>query len=223
MDYIDVNTVKENDIVKFINPNKTLIDGIVKKVCNDCLGITINTRQEAFRELSKNQFIELILVHKHEALRCTSIVLGSTRTDFGQVVIISIPKLLLGIERREFQRIPIVMDIEYSPLPVDVDYKRLSNVEPRFFRALRKTYSIDISGGGVYVTILKNELECNFALMTLSLKNEKISMLCKKVRTDFVIGSNYNKVAFKYDDIEKNHRQLIIDFVSEKSKEMTAI
>lgn len=219
MDIIDVNTIKENDMVKLIAANKTLVDGTVKKISNDFLGITIDTRQGAFIVLNKGESIKLILIHERHALKCTSVVLGSTQNDFEQAIIISIPEVVLGIERREFERLPIVMDMEYSPLPSGAYYQTLGNVEPKYFRSLKKTYTVNLSAGGVYFIVSKDELDNKFALVSLSLKNENIVTLCEKVRTDQADDPKHYKVAYKYNDIKTYHRQLILDFVSEKSKE----
>ena len=94
MEFINVNNIKENDIVKFINPNRTLFDGKVRRVTNECIGITINTKQDTYIELNKDDFIQLIFVHKHEALKCTSIILGSKQNGIEQVILISLPKLI---------------------------------------------------------------------------------------------------------------------------------
>lgn len=219
MSIIDINTIKENDVVKFINPNLTLFDGVVKKVSSSYLGIRIDTRQDTFIRLTKDQSVKFILIHEREAIKCSSIVLGCNQSDFEQAIIISIPKPLLGIERREFERLPIVMDIEYSPLPLDVLYQNLNNVEAKYFRSFKKTYTINISAGGVYFIVSKNEADSKFALVSLSLRNEKITTLCEKIRTDYVSDSKHDRVAFKYNDIKTQHRQLILDFISEKTKE----
>ena len=131
MGKINVNTINENDIVKFITPNKTLVDGIIKKVSFDCLGITINTGQDEFILLNKGESIELIFIHERQATKCVSTILGCTRNDFEQAVILSIPNIILSIDRREFERLPIVMDIEYSILPNEIHYSNLNNVESK--------------------------------------------------------------------------------------------
>lgn len=223
MEIIDVNIINTNDIVKFITPNKTLIDGIIKKISTDYLGITISTKKDEFILLSKGQSIELIIIHERQALKCTSIVLGCTQNDFEQAILVSIPKIILSIDRREFTRLPIILDIEYSPLPSEVDYKNLSSVESRYFRSFKKAYTVNISAGGVYFVVPKIETDDKFALVSLSLKNEKIITLCEKIRTDHADDSKHFKVAYKYSDIKTQHRQLILDFISEKSKEISNV
>lgn len=223
METIDVNSIKENDIVKFITPNKKLVDGIVRKISKDFLGITVNTRQDSYIMLNKNQFVDLILADDRKAVKCTSVILGCTQNDFEQAIIISIPKVILGIDRREFTRLPIVMDIEYSPLPLETTYDKLSNVESKYFRYFKKTYTINLSAGGVYFIVSNNEVDSKLALISLSLRNEKIVSLCEKVRTDNADDMKHQKVAYKFNDIKTNHRQLILDFISEKSKENSCI
>ena len=220
MDVIDLRNIKENDIVKLINPNKTLAIAVIRKVSNDCLVLTISVKQNTYVELSKNQFIELILIYGNEAIKCSSVILGSKLSGAEQAIIISIPKLIFRLQRREFERISTVIDMEYSILPdVDVEYKKLNSIERRYFRSFRRSYTIDISAGGILIVIPKDEIDSKFALVNLSIKDEKIIILCRKLRTDIMNDFKHNKVAFKYEDIAEQHRQLIFDFVSEKSKE----
>ena len=217
MGILDINIIKENDIVKFITSNKTLVDGIIKKISSEYLGITISTTQDDFILLNKGKSINLIFIHDREAIKCTSIILGCTQNDFEQAVIISIPTIILIIDRREFERLPIVMGIEYSLLPSEANYLNLNDVEAKYFRSFKKAYTVNISAGGIYFVISKNETDSKFALVSLSLKKEKVITLCEKVRTDHADDSNHYKVSYKYNDIKTHHRQLILDFVSEKS------
>ncbi len=62
MSAIDINIINENDIVKFITQDRTLVDGKIKDISNDFLGITIDTRQDNLIVLHKDQPIELILI-----------------------------------------------------------------------------------------------------------------------------------------------------------------
>lgn len=219
MDIIDVNAIKKNDTLKVINPDNTLIDGQVIEVANDFLGIRINTIQNAYCELRVRQIIELILVCGSEAVKCSSTILGSKLTGIEQFIIVSMPNIILKIQRREFQRVPIVMDLEYSPLPEGVEYKKLNNVESKYYRYFKKTYTVDISAGGVSFIVPKDEVDSNCSLVNLSIKEEKIIILGRKIRIDAINDSRHNKIAFVYEDIEKHHRQMIYDFVAEKCRE----
>lgn len=218
MQCIDLNFIKVNDIFKFINPDKTLFDGTVKKVFDNCIGIVVNTKQKEYKSFNKGQFAEFIVIHDNEALRCLSTILGCKQDGFELSLIIDIPKFISGIERREFQRLPIIMDIEYSPLPDTGSYNSIKDVEAMYFRCLRKTYTIDISGGGICFMVSKDDLPLKLSLVTFTLKNDKITTICKEIRTENTNDFKYNKIGFKYYFIEKQQRQLILDFVSQKSK-----
>lgn len=219
MDVININSIKKNSIVKFITSNKTLFDGIIKKVSNNYLGVTIDIRQSEFKSFTKDEFIEFILVCEHQAIRCSSVILGLSQSDFEQAIIISMPKPKLAIERREFQRLSIVIDIEYSPLPFKINYENLNDVDDQYFKSFRKTCTLNISAGGISIVVPKNEINFKYALMSISLKNEKIVMLCESLRTESLNNAKYDNIICKYTDIKVRHRQLILDFVSEKSKE----
>lgn len=219
MECFDVSTIEVNSIVKFINSDKTLFDGQVKIIANNCLGIKINVNQNKVRQLNKDEVIEIIIIQKKELIKCRSIVLGNKINDLEQFVIINEPKPIFITERRKFERLPIVMDIEYSPLSLEKDYDSLSNVNPKYFRLFKKAYTVDISAGGVNTVILKDENIGKFALVSLVLKNEKITSLCSKVRVDVIKDSKYNNIALEFFDIKEEHRQLILDFVSYKLKE----
>ena len=215
---MDTKAIKENDIVKVINPNKTMVDGQIMKVSSDYLVIKMSIKQNAYINLYKDQLIELILIYMNEAIRCNSVILGSKQEGSIQIIIISIPKLIFKIQRREFERLPIVIPADYLALPSGVDFKNINDFEQTYSRLLKKAYTIDISAGGVNMSIRKNEEFNTSVIIIFSISNEKIISLCRRVRTDPTNDSFYDNVAFMYDDIKDQHRQLILDFVTEKLK-----
>jgi c-di-GMP-binding flagellar brake protein YcgR len=183
------------------------------------LGVKIDTRQNTFSMLSKDEIIELIVVQERQAIKCSSVVLGCSQNDFEQAIVISIPRIILGINRRKFERLPIVMDLEYSLLPLGTEYKNLKGIDSKYFRSFRKTYTVNISAGGVCFISSKNELDSKLAVVSFLVKKEKITTLCEKIRTDTSGDPKHDRVAYKYNEITTQHRQLILDFVTEKSKE----
>ena len=50
---MNVEEINENDVVKLINTNKSLVNGQVVKASDDYLGIKINAKQDAYIELKK--------------------------------------------------------------------------------------------------------------------------------------------------------------------------
>lgn len=218
---LDLKEINENDAVKLINSNKSLVNGQVVKTSDDYMGIKINVKQDTYIELKKGEPIELIFIHSHAAMRCSSFILGVQKKGTEQYIIISTPALIYKIQRREFERVSVLLEAEYSPLSDDEEYKKLKDVDSKYFRFFRRTYTMDISAGGICIVILKSELDSKFALVNLTIKNEEITILCKKVRVAAMNDNNHNKVAYQYEDITEKHRQLILDYVAQKSKETT--
>ncbi|MBU3161568.1 PilZ domain-containing protein [Clostridium frigoris] len=216
---MDIVGINENDVVKLINSNKSLVNGKVVKISHDYLGIKINNKQDAHIELKKGESIELIFIYSHEAMRCSSGILGVQKKGNEQYIIISTPVLIYKIERRKFERVSVILEAEYSPLYDDEDYKELKDVDTRYFRFFRKTYTVNISAGGVCIVIPKSELNSKFALVNLTIKNETITILCTNVRVTAMNDNTHNKVDYEYKDITEKHRQLILDFVAQKSKQ----
>jgi len=219
MEKININMVKENNVVKFINGDKTFFDGIVKKVDKNCMGIVINVNQSTYREFKKSQIIQLIFMYDNEAMKCSSIVIGSKIGENEQFIIIDIPKIIIKIERREYERIDIVMGVEYSQLPEGVEYEKLSSIDPIYFRYYKKTYTVDISAGGVNIVNSINDKDIKFVLIALSINDNNITTLCSRIRSEPMDDIRYKKVAYKFVDIDTHHRQLILDYVNTKLKE----
>lgn len=111
------------------------------------------------------------------------------------------------------------MDVEYSKLPEALEYEKLSMVHPVYFRQYKKTYTVDISAGGVNIVTSIREKDSKFILLAFAISDEKITTLCSMVRSESMDDGKYKKMAYKFVDIEKQHRQLILDYVNTKSKE----
>lgn len=219
MGNISMDMLKEDSLVKFINEDKTFFDGQVKKVDKNCLGIVINIKQNTYKEFKKDEKIQLIFIYENQAIRCGATIIGSKIGENEQVVIIDMPKIIFKIERREYERIEIVMDVEYSQLPEGVEYEKLSMVNPVYFRRYKKTYTVDISAGGVNIVTSAIDKESKFVLLALSIHNKKITTLCGMIRTEPMSDGKHKKMAYKFIDIEEQHRKLILDYVNSKSKE----
>lgn len=108
--------------------------------------IKINIKQITFIELYKNQVIEIILIYNEEAIRCSSVILGSKQSGIEQIIIISIPKLILRIQRRKFERLSIALNLEYALLPNGGYYKKIDDIDRKYFRYFRSAYTIHVSG-----------------------------------------------------------------------------
>lgn len=219
MENINIDMVKENSVVKFINEGKVLFDGQVMKVDKNCLGIVINVNQNTYKEFKINENIQLIFVYENQAIKCGATIIGSKISENEQAIIIDMPIVLFKIERREYERIDLVMDVEYARLPEGIEYEKLSAIDPVYFRHYKKTYTIDISAGGVNIVTPIKDKDSKFVLLAFSISENNITTLCGMVRSESMKDGKHKKMAYKFLDIEKEHRQLILDFVNTKTKE----
>jgi c-di-GMP-binding flagellar brake protein YcgR len=71
----------------------------------------------------------------------------------------------------------------------------------------------------VYFVLPKIESDSKLAIISLNIKSEKIISLCEQIRLDHTDDNKHQRAAYKFNDIKTNHRQLILDFVSEKLKD----
>lgn len=214
MDYIDISSINENSIIKIITNDKNLVLGNIKLIDKNYLGISLPKKQR----MENASTIELVLIENEKLVKCKANVLGSKITDLEQVFLISIPEIITIIERRKFERISLVTPVEYSLLPENIDYNSIQQVNPMYYRLLKKTYSVDISAGGINIVTPRTEIISPFALITLQVNFEKIVTIGRSVRTCSTDDDLHNHTAFEYVDIKARHRQLILDYINEKVK-----
>lgn len=202
--------------IQIISTDKNFFDGIIKTVFPDYFSLQIPTNQPFFKLFITNEFIEFLLVHTNVAYRCKAKILGYKISDTSQLMVVDAPEVINKIERREYKRLSTVMEVEYSCLPADINYANLKSVPPTFFRKLRKTFTIDISGGGAKIITYENKFETNSLLLSMNI-GEDIKALCQVVRTEpDPKNLKHFKTALKFKDINDIHRKKIIEFVDEK-------
>jgi PilZ domain. len=218
MDLLDISVIKTGDIVNFIN-NRNLFLGVVKKEYKGCLAITIDVKQSNYRVIQENQDIDFILAFKHEAMRCISKVIASSVTGDIQMVLLSAAKIVAVIERRQFKRLQTLLDIDYCFLPEGENYDHLIKIEPIWFKKLKRSFTVDISAGGICLITYENTMKDARALISFNIKNNPITALCSVVRVEQANDQKNLKTAMRYIDIDSNCIRLIDSYVLEKTKE----
>lgn len=216
MEALDLSIVKQGDAINFINSDKTLFSGTIVKEYKGCLAVAVSIKQNNYRKLHEKEQFELIYASKDKALRCSSAVLGSSFNNDLQILLITTPKVIAAIERRQFKRLQTVIDIDYCFLPEKNNYERISKVEPLWLKKMKKTFTVDISAGGVSLITYEKHPKQKQAIISFNINNEKIVALCNVVRVED--ANNNKKTALKYIDIKKEHVQLIDSYVLEKLK-----
>lgn len=172
--------------------------------------------------MHKGSQIEFILSTENGAYRCTSIVLGKTRDNNLELIALSTPNIIEKIQRREFYRVPLIMDIKYYALPKDNVYSSLKDVPSGYMDRMQKAIAIDISGGGMRFTS-KEKIDKNvYVIITVNLQNE-ILLLGKVVRVEYDSVNRNFRIGVRFEGIDKKLRESIIRFVFSKSREQSKV
>jgi c-di-GMP-binding flagellar brake protein YcgR len=218
MSLLDVSMLKEGDTVNFINTNRTLFLGIVKKEYKGCLAIVIDINQDNYRNIKEKDEIEFIVAFKDEAIRCGTVVIASSCTHTNQLLLLMAPRIITTIERRQFKRLQTLIDIDYCFLPEGRSYDKLTRIESLWFKKMKRSFTVDISAGGICLITYEKDIQEKQALISMNIKDQDIVALCDVIRIEKAIDSKNQKTALKYIDMERNHIQLIDSYVLERIK-----
>lgn len=216
MEKINMQFLVPEQRIQLIGADKNFFEGIIKTTSSDYFSIQIPTNQAFFKLFKTNDFIDFLLIREDSAYRCNSKVLGCKISDSMQLMLADVPMLLSQIERREYKRLSTVMEVEYVPLPDDKKYTSLKSIPPTLFRKLKKTFTVDISGGGAKIITYENEFTSNSLLLSMNICGD-MKAICSVVRIEQPDKDlKHFKTALKFEDIDNFHRKKIIDFVNEK-------
>lgn len=166
--------------------------------------------------------MEYYLTNDKEVFKCRSVVLGRTKEKNVQLAVLSIPEVIEKVQRREYFRLPIVMDVKYFILPEDKVYMQLKDVPIGYFKNLEKTITVDISGGGIKIISKKAAKHNNYILLSINVPDE-INVICKVVRCDYDETDKNYKLALKYENIDEKLRDKIIKFIFNKLREQSRL
>ena len=103
-------------------------------------------------------------------------------------------------------------------MPEKNTYERISKVESIWLKKMKRSFTVDISAGGISLITYEKQTKEKQAVVSFNLNGEKILALCNVVRIEEI--SKNKKTAMKYVDIKKEHVQLIDSYVLEKTKEV---
>ena len=123
------------------------------------------------------------------------------------------PESFERIQLRQFVRLPIMMDILYSEKPEND--KKLEFV---------KTYTLDISGGGVRFLAKQNIKPDSFLLLKMSVPHgcnvQELEAEAKVARSISAHGSGY-QVSVEFVNITRKQQDMIVGFVLHETTKKT--
>lgn len=215
MDMINIKSLGINRKLQIINKDNTFFEAVIKILYDDFFIVQIQNDQPNCRLIKVEETIDFLLIYDDQAFRCSSKVLQNKVGDNFQSMLLTVPTVVKRIERRQFTRLNIVLPIEYSFITDDKDYKHIKAVPSIYLRKLKKTYTIDISGGGANIITYESLDNCKNVLLSLRLA-EEMKMICSIVRVEHDETNRNFRTALKFEYIEDSHRALIIDYVNKK-------
>ena len=214
MDELKIIGLEINKPIQFVN-NKKFFEGKIIKLQDKFIGVMISTFQDNVKIFNINEIVNFFIVFEEAAYWCNSSVIGCKAEDYAQLVLLDHPKVINKIERRRSPRVSIVVDIEYCFLPDGVDKK--SKVTQGHLRGKRKTFTIDISGGGIAIITYEKIESGSLIFLSFNIK-ENITTVCSVVRSEEYDGNRNFKTALKFIDIDVSHWNIIMEYVNEKIK-----
>lgn len=216
MDTLDLSGIKEGDVLSLLNEDKNLFSGTLVKVHKGCLAVAVSVKQKNYTQLNEKDYFKFFCASKNKAVRCSSVVLGSSFNNDVQILLISNPKVITAIERRQFKRLQTVIDIDYYFLPENKNYERISEVEPLWLKKMKRSFTVDISAGGVSLITYENDSEKKQAIISFRMNEEEIVALCNVSRIEDAV--NNKKTVLEFIDIKREHVELIDAYVIDKLK-----
>lgn len=217
MGVIDVSSFYPKQELQFINNEKKLFRGIVITVIKNYIAVSISILEDNYTQLHIDEKIEFLAVFGKSALRCSAVIRDSRFESSNNLVILDAPVIVKEIERREFERASININVDYNFLPPDFVHKKLNSVPYYYFKKMKQASTIDLSGSGIYVKMPESVPIGTFCATSFFI-NEKISALCSVVRIDKAAEPDLENVAFKIEDINESSRIEIINFVKSINK-----
>lgn len=204
--------LKINKQIQFMH-DKVFFSGKVVKKWDRFLGIMISNLQDNLKIFNINEIANFFIVFEEEAYWCNSTVIGHKSDDYSQLMILEQPKVINKIERRNSPRISAILDIEYCFLPDNI--YELSKVTQGYQRIKKKTFSVDISTGGIALITYEKIEKGKLLFLSFKMK-ENIISVCSVVRSEVNQGDTNFKTVLKFVDIDVNNRNIINEYVNKK-------
>ncbi|KZL90877.1 flagellar brake protein [Clostridium magnum] len=214
MENFKIIDLKVNKQIQFMN-DKMFFVGKIIKIEDKFLGVMISSAQDYVKIFNANEIANFFIVFEEEAYWCNSTVIGYRTDDYSQLLILEQPKVINRIDRRKSPRIPAILDIEYCFLPDNIG--ELTKVTQGYQRMKKKTFTIDISRGGIALITYEKIQKGKLLFLSFKIK-ENIVSVCSVVRSEANEGNRNFKTALKFVDIDVNHENIINEYINEKIK-----
>lgn len=205
-----------NDKIEIIDNGRTY-KSMIQDMDRDTLSIGVPVYGYRSYPICIGEALVYYVISKGDIYKCTSAVIGRKTENNILLVILKNPEACVKVQRREYFRLNILMDVKYYPLPSRT-YATIKDVSRGYYSKMKKSTALDISGGGIRIICYENILKGSFVLLSFCIP-EEIIILCNVVWCEQdIIDKNY-RLALKYVNLDERLRDKIIKFIFRKTRE----
>lgn len=208
-----------NDKIEVISDNKEYKSN-VQDINEEYISISVPVSEGKYAVLNKEDIISVIYVNKNNTYKFESKIIGR-KVEKIPIILISLPKKIVKIQRREFVRIPLIQDINYKCFKDVVPDKKTIKaiVENNLLKG--EGHLVDLSGNGMKIKISDDVSIGDVIISKISLKDEDIIVKGKIVRIqkDY---DNRNVCGIKFINMLDSDSEKIISYVFEIMRKQLA-
>ncbi len=184
----------------------------IQDITDEYVGISIPVSNGKYLPLGRKEKITGVYYYDKEIYGFQTDVLGR-KVDKILIIMIRKPDVFTKIQRRNFVRVPFMMNVYCAQIPMEKSIENINNNQIEFFDA----YSLDISGGGIRLAVNKELGEKvhygDILMLTIPLQTENLTIKAKVVRIEkdrknpkIIYGTNFI-------ELDKYARETIIRLV----------
>jgi len=184
----------------------------IQDITEDGILITIPMKEGKYLPLNKSESVSIIYYEEKEVYQFEADVLGRT-IDVIPVIILSNPKNIRIIQRRNYVRVTILKVIKCLNIDRELATKDVSRIEGvTSAHKFKEATLLDLSGGGMRIkTELKLHLN-DVLIIRLPLIDEEIMIKTRVVRCEEK-QDNLRAYGLRFLDLEEKNRDKIIKYI----------
>ena len=185
----------------------------IQDLTEEYIGISVPVLGGRYLPLSKGESVEVLYYLDKDVYGFSTKVIGK-KIEKIFIVLLAHPDKIQIVQRRNYVRVPISIDISCAIMGNDKNFANTNNNKYEFFNAL----TLDLSGGGVRVISDRRIGYGEHLMVTLRILDQDIIIHGKIVRIDKKEdGKNIYGISFI--DVKNRTRDRLISFIFKKMRD----
>lgn len=215
------NTFKINQKIEIID-NNISYKANIQDVKSDHIIISMPVSEDKYYIMHKGSIVQFYRTGEKEIEKFKSEVLGKKVENNIQLAVLTFPVFVERIQRREYFRLPVVLEAKLYMLTGNKIYTSITDVPSGFLNRMKDGIIIDISGGGLKAAVKEPMTKGRYAVVSIDIPDNLI-LLCKIVWVERDTKNRNYKVALRFEGINERDRDKIIKFIFEKMRNQNKI